>query len=141
LTLRVVDASIVVKWFIDEPDSQSARALFWELDEFAVPDLLFAETASVLWKKAWRGEITSEEAREINDLVIAGPFDVHSNRELAGEAIRIALEYSITPDDASYVALAMKLGADCATADRKLFGKLRDTAVAKHLTLLADSVH
>jgi predicted nucleic acid-binding protein len=141
LTLRVVDANIVVKWFVDEPGSESARKLFWEEEEFAVPDLLFAEAATVLWKKARRGELTFEEAREINDQVIEGPFDVYSNRELAGEAVRIALEYSITPYDASYVALAMKLGAECATADRKLFGKLRDTAVANRVTLLADYVH
>jgi len=141
LTVRVVDASVVVKWYVEEPDSEAARALFRESEEFAVPDLLFAEAATVLWKKARRGEITTEEAREISGWVIDGPFDVYSNRELAGEAIRLALEYSITPYDASYIALAMKLGVDCATADRKLFGKLRDTSVANHVTLLADYVH
>ena len=141
MTLRVVDASVVVKWYVEEPDSEAARALFREMEEFAVPDLLFAEASTVLWKKARRGEITAEEARDISGLVIDGPFEVYGNRELAAEAVRIALEYSITPYDASYVALAMRLGVACATADRKLVGKLLDTAVARYITLLADYVH
>lgn len=74
-------------------------------------------------------------------MVVEGPFEVYGNRELAAEAVRIALEYSITPYDASYIALAMRLGVACATADRKLVGKLRDTAVARHVSLLADYVH
>jgi len=106
-----------------------------------VPDLLFAEAATVLWNKARRGEIRPEEARDISELITDGPFEVYSNRELASEAVRIGLEYSITPYDASYIALATRLGVGCATADRKLFGKLRDTPWAKHVTLLADYVH
>jgi predicted nucleic acid-binding protein len=141
LRLRVVDASIVVKWYVEELDSAAARTLFHEMEEFAVPDLLFAETANVLWKKAWRGEITAKEAREISSFIVDGPFDVYGNRELAGEAVRIALEYSITPYDASYVALALKLGTDCATADRKLFAKLTATPMAKCVRLLIDYVH
>ncbi|MGH9422401.1 MAG: type II toxin-antitoxin system VapC family toxin [Thermoanaerobaculia bacterium] len=141
MSLRVVDASVVVKWYVDEFDSEIARELFREADEFAVPDLLFAETASILWKKVRRKEITPEEARDICGYVIDSPFEVYGSRELAGEALRIALEYSITPYDASYVALAARLGVVCATADRKLFEKLRDTAAVKHLSLLADYTH
>ena len=74
-------------------------------------------------------------------LIVDGPFDIYSDRELTGEALRIALEYQVTPYDASYVALAMKLKTDCATADRKLFEKLRNTALRDYVTFLADSIH
>jgi predicted nucleic acid-binding protein len=138
---RVVDANLVIKWYVEEPDSGAARALFWETAEFAVPDLLFLETASILSKKVRSRELTYEEARRISALIVDGPFDVHSDRELTGEAMRIALEYQVTPYDASYVALAMKLKTDCATADRKLFEKLRNTALRDYVTLLAEVVH
>jgi predicted nucleic acid-binding protein len=136
---RVVDASLVIKWYVDEPDSTTARALFWETEEFAVPDLLFLETASILSKKVRQRELTYEEARRISELIVDGPFDIYNNRELTGEALRMALEHEITPYDASYVALAIKLKTDCATADRKLVRKLRNTALQDYVTLLADS--
>jgi predicted nucleic acid-binding protein len=138
---RVVDANLVIKWYVDEPDSGAARALFREIEAFAVPDLLFLETASTLSKKVRSRELTQEEARRISELIVDGPFDIYSDRELTGEALRIALEYQVTPYDASYVALAMKLKTDCATADRKLFTKLRNTALQDYVTLLADSTN
>ena len=138
---RVVDANLVIKWYVAEPDSSAARALFRETEEFAVPDLLFLETASILSKKVRQRELTREEARRISELIVDGPFDIYSDRELTGEALRIALEYEVTPYDASYVALAMKLKTDCATADRKLFERLRNTALRDYVTLLAESIH
>jgi predicted nucleic acid-binding protein len=140
LSSRVVDANIVVKWYIDEPASETARAVFWETDEFSIPDLLFLETASILWKKARRGELTHREARDISGLITEGPFVIYGSRDLASEAVRIALEHEITPYDASYVALAMKLQTDCATADRKLFEKLRSTNLRGYVTLVSDAV-
>jgi predicted nucleic acid-binding protein len=138
---RVVDANLVIKWYVEEPDSSAARALFWETEEFAVPDLLFLETASTLSKKVRSRELTHEEARRISELIVDGPFDIHNDRELTGEALRIALEYEVSPYDASYVALAMKLKTDCATADRKLFEKLRKTPLREYVTLLADQTN
>jgi predicted nucleic acid-binding protein len=141
LSSRVVDANIVVKWYIEEPDSEAARAVFWETEKFSIPDLLFLETASILCKKVRRGELTHQEARDICGLITEGPFESYGSRDLASEAVRIALEHEITPYDASYVALAMKLKTDCATADRKLFEKLRMTDLREYVTLVSDAVH
>lgn len=138
---RVVDANLVIKWYVEEPDASAARALFWETEEFAVPDLLFLEIASILSKKVRNRELTREEARRISELIVDGPFDIYNDRELTGEALRISLEHQITPYDACYVALAMKLKTDCATADRKLFRKLQNTALRDYVTLLAESIH
>ncbi|MFQ5904436.1 MAG: type II toxin-antitoxin system VapC family toxin, partial [Candidatus Binatia bacterium] len=51
----VVDASVVIKLFVDEDLSEAARKLLEgmaspEPDEFFVPDLLFPECSNVLWK-------------------------------------------------------------------------------------------
>jgi predicted nucleic acid-binding protein len=51
----VVDASVVIKWFVPEPGSAAARQLLGQDHEFYAPDFLFAETANVLWKKFRRG--------------------------------------------------------------------------------------
>ena len=51
----VVDANVVIKLFLVEPSSEGADALFGHLADtpaacFYVPDLLYSECASVLWK-------------------------------------------------------------------------------------------
>src|SRR5205085_2703208 len=38
--MRVVDASVVVKWHIDEEDSEAAQSVRRSSTSFAVPDLL-----------------------------------------------------------------------------------------------------
>ncbi|MGI6518477.1 MAG: type II toxin-antitoxin system VapC family toxin [Bacillota bacterium] len=63
-----VDASLVVKWLVDEPDSHRALAL---LEEWIVqgtrliaPSLLDYEVGSVLRKLAARGVLPIDSARE-----------------------------------------------------------------------------
>jgi len=46
----VVDASVVIKWYITESDSAIAETLLDAEETFLVPDLLFAECASILTK-------------------------------------------------------------------------------------------
>ena len=59
----VVDASVAIKWFIDEPDS--ARAVTLLRHPIAAPDLLAPECANILWKKVGRGELRTDEAGAI----------------------------------------------------------------------------
>ena len=51
----VVDASVAIKWFIDEPDSGEAVAVLQH--SISAPDLLAPECANILWKKVGRGEL------------------------------------------------------------------------------------
>jgi hypothetical protein len=56
----VVDASVAIKWLVDEPGADIVTTL---LDcALAAPDLLGPECASVLWKKVTRGELSGLEA-------------------------------------------------------------------------------
>src|ERR1700738_2692376 len=50
----VVDASVALKWVIEEDGSQAAGVLLLE-QPLAAPDLLIVECANVLSAKAWRG--------------------------------------------------------------------------------------
>lgn len=142
MTLRVVDTSVVVKWYIEsEPDSDSARRLLIGVPRFAVPDLMFAEVANVLWKKVRSGEISQQRATAITELLPDGPFEIYSDYDLMPEALRIAVTYGVTAYDASYVALAIELGVDLATTDQKLYRKLQNTPAGAYVTLLADYIH
>ncbi len=57
----VVDASIAIKWVVEEEGTPQALALR-KSARLIAPDLLVAECANILWKKARRGELSSEEA-------------------------------------------------------------------------------
>ena len=58
----VVDASVALKWVLDEPGKDPAYALL-DLDLIA-PSLWLLEAANALWRITKRGEITSREALE-----------------------------------------------------------------------------
>jgi len=56
----VVDASVAIKWLIDEPGTQQAIAL--RRHTLSAPDLLLPECANILWKKVRRDELSGDEA-------------------------------------------------------------------------------
>ena len=68
----VVDASVAVKWLITEEWTEESRRLLAASIDRHAPDLILAETANVLWKKARRGEIDPHahfrEAANLPDL-------------------------------------------------------------------------
>jgi predicted nucleic acid-binding protein len=136
--MRVVDASVVIKWHIDEVDAEAASTVRRSAASFAVPDLLFAETASTVWKLVRRELLSNDQAVKVIESIVAGPFVVYSNQALAKDALRIGVARDITPYDASYVALAITTRAEYVTADRKLFNKLHGSPFGKNVILLAD---
>ncbi len=138
MTLWVLDASVVIKWFIPEDDSAAAIELRASVAGFAAPDLLFVESANILWKLVKRGEIEPERAAAIIDEIAAASWVVYANQSLARDAIDLALASGASAYDASYVALAVRLDTICITADRRLVQKLVGTPSEAHVRLLAD---
>jgi predicted nucleic acid-binding protein len=71
----IVDASVALKWVIEEEGSQAARTLL--LDEpLAAPDLLIVECANVLWAKARRAVITRDLAGAALAAIQAAPIEL-----------------------------------------------------------------
>jgi len=137
----VIDASVVIKWYVTENDSDAATALLDAEQNFLAPDLLFAECASILAKLVRRGAMTTQRSLEIIAAIIDGPFATVTNAQLVDDALRISLSApGVSPYDAQYVALAILFNTNCVTADRKLVERLRGMP-ANHVTLLADYVH
>ena len=54
----VIDASVAVKWVLDEPRSDAALAL--RNEQLAAPALWLAEAANALWRHVRVGELTAE---------------------------------------------------------------------------------
>ena len=61
MTGVVIDASVAIKWVVDEEGSDDAVPLIVG-PALSAPDLLTSECGNILWKKARRGELTRDEA-------------------------------------------------------------------------------
>ncbi len=123
----VLDASVVVKWWFCEDQVALANAARTFLQaycagdlEIHAPDLLYAEVGNVLWKATRLRDWPPRAARQaVKDLVDLG-LSSHPMPGLLPGAFELAAAYGITVYDASYLALARRLGAPCYTSDRRL---------------------
>lgn len=130
----VVDASVAIKLFVVEEDSDKATRLFERLTEeqparFYVPDLFYVECANILWKYVRRFGYEADSARQ--DIPDLAAFDlvVVSTADLLETALNIALTHDTTAYDGCYVALAQQLRLPLITADAPLARKMRDSDV------------
>lgn len=139
MSIFVVDASVVIKWFVPEVHSNEATRLLSAAHQYVAPDLLFAETANTIWKKAGRGEITASESRHLVAAIDHIAVETVSCRALATDAHALAILTGRTVYDAMYLALAVRLDTRMITADdRFLAGLQRFPALAKHVEHVHD---
>jgi len=118
----VVDASVGIKLFVDEPFSEQAHWLFNRLSsdppaDLHVPDLFFIECANILWKYSRRFGRPLEDS--LADLADLGRLTlrVTSTADLMEDALSLAAQTSLTAYDACYAVLAHRLELPLVTAD------------------------
>jgi len=131
----VVDASVVVRWFVEERYSKEAliiRDSFIEgLVDIIAPSLLYFEVLNAL---KYSGAFGEDELKKVARILEDYQFTIYElNGAYAEKAVEIAMRKGITIYDASYVALALIEEAELYTADEKLLTKTRDLGVTKHL--------
>ena len=120
MSVLVVDASVVIKWFVPEIHSDAARRLLSAPHQYVSPDLLFPEVGNAIWKKVRRGELTNGEGRRLAADISSVAVDTVSTRGLVIDAHALAVATGLTVYDATYLALAVRLGTALITADDKL---------------------
>ena len=97
----VIDASIAIKWVVEEEGTPAALALRKQAKLIA-PELLVAECANILWKKVLRGELSREEAVLAARLLEGAEIELLPTRSLLEVATRM-LSNSITPPMIVYI--------------------------------------
>lgn len=139
MSVFVVDASVVIKWFVPEIHSHAARRLLERDDHYFAPDLVFAETSNAIWKKVRRGELSSAQGQQlVNDL---GSIAVETitARALANDAYSLAISTGCSVYDAMYLALAVRLDTKMLTADERLANTLTEMPLtASHILTIQD---
>jgi predicted nucleic acid-binding protein len=123
----VVDASIALKWVLEEPGSDAAEDLLEK--DLAAPSLWLPDAANGLWRRTVRGELTQAEAEErLGELTKAPVASVPLEQDLP-EVTRLAIQLNHPAYDCLYLALAKRLGTFVVTADNRFV-----EAVANHGT-------
>jgi predicted nucleic acid-binding protein len=133
----IVDASVVVKWFVSEIGWEDALALARAELAVSAPDYLFVETGRGLLRHHRNGTLSLERVKAafagVRTLVTLLPLD-----DLIEPAFEIATSSSVTIYDALYVAAAVDLDCALVTADRRLVAGLAGTRWAGRTVLLRD---
>jgi predicted nucleic acid-binding protein len=133
----VVDASVVIKWFVPEIQREAAVRLLTLPHEYFAPDLLFAETANIIWKKVRRAELSATHGRQLAADITTIAVDTVPSRGLSEDAYRLAEATGCTAYDCLYLALAVRLKTRMITADERLAAAIARWPVASaHIQLV-----
>jgi predicted nucleic acid-binding protein len=135
----IVDASIAVKWVVDEPDSAAAVALM-DGRPRAAPSYILVEAANAIRKQCAAGKITPEAAAlALYDLFAAPLERIPVDEALVADALTLAIDLAHPVQDCLYLALARRSGARVITADRKFARAVRASpAHAASIVLLGE---
>ena len=119
-----VDASVVVKWFVREPLFEEARLLLAHRLRLYAPDILLAEFANTIWKKARQNEIPDtrphlDELQSLAEIISLCPINV-----LIARAAETAQELDHPVYDCLYLACAEATESVLVTADYKFVKKV-----------------
>jgi predicted nucleic acid-binding protein len=134
----VVDASVLVKVFVDEPGSDIARDVLERSEVAIAPAHVFGEVGEVLARRFGAGEVSRAQL----DLVVAvlpGMIAVVSLEEILGLAIDIAVATKASVYDTLYVATAVRRNVPLVTADQRLVDRLGGTIWANLVRPLGQS--
>jgi len=118
----VLDASVLLKWFVEEPGSGAALGLKRRYLErevaLAIPDLALYEIPNVL---RFKRDVPEGEVKSVmRAFWMLGIETVMPTEPLLEEAIALSFATGLSLYDCAYLALAKELDAALVTADNHL---------------------
>jgi predicted nucleic acid-binding protein len=135
--LIVIDASVAVKWIVNEPDSSSALLVRDLSVPLIAPDLMLAEFANVMRRKLRTKEVTSNQLDAGVSLIKTLIDEFIPTSALIESALELAKQLDHAPYDCIYLACALKKGV-LLTADSTFLTKCSQSEHSQHVLSLDD---
>ena len=124
----VLDASVMLKWFMQENHSDKAKSIkdahLRGRFTITIPDIAIYEIGNAL---RYEPEFSPKEiSRAVTELYELNLDIIAPLPDIIGPTAEIACQSEITFYDAFYIALAKELNLQFVTADEKLYNKVKD---------------
>jgi predicted nucleic acid-binding protein len=115
-----IDASVGVKWFIEEQRSSAARKILGKAETLIAPDIFTPEISNAIWKKVNAVEISMDQGKAIVSNLPLFIDNFVPSSQLVNRAFDLAIEFNHPVYDCLYVALAERESVILITDDAKL---------------------
>lgn len=120
----ILDASVAVRWFVEEPGDDAALTLFKSPIHWVAPRLLLTEVAGALARKVSLGEIRplvgTRALAMLGQMTASRLLELAEDESHIGRAFKLAVELDHRVADCLYLALAEAMHLPIVTADEKL---------------------
>ncbi len=128
--MYVIDASVAVKWFLDEDKHEAAKEYLAGVDPLLAPRLIEVEVVSALSRRVRIGEVPKSHGlrlieRWLGDFLTADLLQLVEDRTLLNEAAHLAVVLDHKLPDCLYAALAKHAQCPLVTADAQLVRKAK----------------
>jgi predicted nucleic acid-binding protein len=133
MSVLVVDAGVAAKWIVEEEHDEAALALLDRRHQLHAPDFFLLEVDNIVLKWVRRGILTAADGEDTRAEIRSAPIEMHPFGALLELAYRIASDTGRSVHDGLYVALAVALGCQAVTADRRLYEATAAGALAEHV--------
>lgn len=129
----VVDASVAVKWFLDEDRTAAARSLLDGSDDLLAPSFILLEVSHAMWVAArqQRTTVGASEASEGALILTIRQLTPVEDLIVGAAMLMRALDHPVY--DCLYLALAQREAATLITADEGQFRAARRAKIAARL--------
>jgi predicted nucleic acid-binding protein len=137
----VVDASVVLKWYVAEDESTEALRLLDGEKKLIAPELVVAEVANIVWRLSRKEIMSSQRSIEVIEAVESAFAELISLRTLSVQAYMMAAAIGHPVYDCCYLALAEQRDSKLITADRKFHALVLASAWRRRIALLDARQH
>jgi predicted nucleic acid-binding protein len=124
----VIDASVALKWFVEEDGTPQATTILAGRDLLIAPDLIVAEVCNAGWKAVRAGTMHPAQHDHAAARLVLAFDELLPLAPLAERAVVLSRTLAHPVYDCFYLVLAELRGTRMVTADRRLISRIAGTA-------------